>query len=288
MPAPSQPMPPDGGPVSARWLNQHISGFVTRAPGAADAELLGQVGLTDDRRRVLETHEPPFRMICSIVTTRTNSGGAAMIGTGFLVGPRTVLTAAHVLFEPARSTDAAQVRVTPGRDDTGELPGVGHELVGESAFRFHPLWRQHRRPEHDLAAIRLSRRLGDTLSWFWLGGRPLADGEITGRLVHVAGYPDTVSTSIIGAAQQPRGRHLYFDRNVFAAPQGDAQLAYLADTSVGQSGGPAYIWPDPGGQAHIVTVAGVHCYSDEPSANLATRINAANHELIREWITADG
>src|SRR4029450_3925081 len=47
----------------------------------------------DDRARILDTELPPWRMICAL--EMRGPSGAGAIGTGWLVGPRTILTAGH-------------------------------------------------------------------------------------------------------------------------------------------------------------------------------------------------
>jgi V8-like Glu-specific endopeptidase len=58
---------------------------------------------TDDRRAVTDKWALPFRWICSL--RATYSTGPAGRGTGLLVGPRQVLTAAHCLY---RMSDGAR------------------------------------------------------------------------------------------------------------------------------------------------------------------------------------
>src|SRR4051794_24962558 len=50
----------------------------------------------DERQRVLDTDLTPWRKICSL--QMRGALGSGVIGTGWLVGPRTVITAGHCVF----------------------------------------------------------------------------------------------------------------------------------------------------------------------------------------------
>src|SRR5918912_3129628 len=54
------------------------------------------IGPTDDRVRILDTELAPWRMICAL--RMRGPTGAGAIGTGWFIGPRTVLTAGHCVF----------------------------------------------------------------------------------------------------------------------------------------------------------------------------------------------
>ena len=50
----------------------------------------------DERIRILDTDLDPWRMICALRMRGGNGAGA--IGTGWLIGPKTVLTAGHCVY----------------------------------------------------------------------------------------------------------------------------------------------------------------------------------------------
>src|SRR4051812_22639357 len=91
---------------------------------ALEAEVLGR----DTRALVADTTGAPFRYICHL--TRPIAGGERM-GTGTVIGPRTVLTAAHVLL----GADPTDIVVTPARN--GRSAPFG-STRGRSASFWYP------------------------------------------------------------------------------------------------------------------------------------------------------
>jgi V8-like Glu-specific endopeptidase len=70
---------------------------------------------TDDRIRVLDPETMPWRMICSLeISGRTGKG----IGTGWFVGPKTIITAGHCVYHPNFGGWANEIKIYPGRYGT--------------------------------------------------------------------------------------------------------------------------------------------------------------------------
>lgn len=240
-------------------------------------------GEVDERKRVPDTRVKPFQMICSI---EHDVGGVfTPVGTGFLVGPSTVVTAAHVLFDAGAALDPPRVRVIPARDGDG-APPFGAFICARDKYMFHPAWKGAQKPETDCAAIHLPQRVGDIVGRFKVAS--FANARLEGRMINIAGYPADVG---IPGQFAPERRQLWHHANQLSALQ-PKRIFYSTDTSPGQSGAPAYLWPDPGGEQGAHTVVGVHAYGSEESpdgrSNSATRISDEIAAMIQGWIVAHG
>lgn len=125
---------------------------------AFTGELIGN----DDRTRVHDSLATPYRFVCSVHVDGPGGGPGAPAnfgkGTGILIGPRHVLTAAHVLVNSNdRSTRAPRrIEVSPGRNGLGPR-GVHLGTHATRNFIVHPLWMNENRARLDRFRLRLIR-----------------------------------------------------------------------------------------------------------------------------------
>jgi V8-like Glu-specific endopeptidase len=109
---------PDGGFFSEGGLQQPL--LPSPSVGSSASKPENVIGV-DSRVMVTDTSPVPWRCICHLEVEY--EFGPTGFATGFLIGPKSVLTAAHVLDSPARDGSmrrrkARQVRVIPGRNGT--------------------------------------------------------------------------------------------------------------------------------------------------------------------------
>lgn len=255
--------------------------------------------------QVTDTRAVPFRWICSInvayQVTRASGGtsntGRAPQGTGVLISPCHVLTAAHLfcsrddrgsLVEHRKATD---VSVTMARDETRKPFGE----VEAKSWMVHPKWNPNASsPQYDYALITLAKPAG--VSGFWgdskggagtvLGAMPAAGADsLIDRQVMTAGYPGS------------KNRQMWCFKGTLSSgfPQADAALkkqstpewfkgignfAITADAEPGQSGSPVWVLND--GKRYL---SGILIDAGSQS-NRAVAVNERVIRQLQSWMAA--
>lgn len=279
----------------------------------------------DERQLVRDTLAVPFRWVCSLDLTfdkpypkgwRSGFGR----GTGLLIGPRQVLTAAHNIY-PDGSTSPASVHAAPARngrvDPLGRVEAVAYSVPART-FGRHGIDRQNDfgvvTLERDIASQR-HRALGDRPlgHWGW-GSASLGHGTVVqalgrnflrGKQVVVCGYPgDRCGTEPLQLppACEPDWEQPDCPERDHATTQWihngtlswrydrDPLFLHTADTARGQSGSPVWL-KTVKDRRYLV---GIHvvpeCRSDAEGKRLPFRGNLAVHvddrvlAMIRSWM----
>lgn len=210
----------------------------------------------DDRQPVENADERPFRWICSLVITAAN--GTRWQGTGWVVGPRTVITAGHVVYMPSQGGWVSAVEVYPGRSAELQPPAA-------TAAELHSVqgWVQEHVSAYDYGALTLSQPLQEGYGYF--GFAACNDATLSSALINIAGYP----------TDKPMGTMWGNTRRLSSV--GTDVLLYTIDTFGGMSGAPLVHW-----DAGDFIVVGIHNYGDV-AGNLATRINRDVFRNIELW-----
>lgn len=239
--------------------------------------LLSVVG-TDGRIRETKTELTPWRMICSL-RIRTLSG-ARFIGTGWFVGPSTVLTAGHCI--KTRGETAAEIEIIPGRD--GDVYPFGVIKVGQGRMDVHRRWADSFDQNRDVGVLHLPGKPGLETGWFATAAA--TDETLEGLLVNVAGYPGTLFPNT-DDEHHAGGRELWWHRDALGHLEQE-RIYYVTDTTGGQSGGPVWSYTDQGGAPIAV---GIHAYGTPggisrgaDARNSSPRIDEPLAELIAGWI----
>jgi glutamyl endopeptidase len=179
----------------------------------------------DDRVKITNTSAYPWRAHASLLITAADN--SLWIGTGWFIGPHTLMTAGHVVYiknsgVPGRDGWVKKIQAMPGRNgDT--LP---YGSVTSSNFRSVGGWTNSGDENFDYGAIILPTELGNTVGWFGFG--VYADADLKESTQNISGYP----------GDKPSGTQWYDSRKV--ASVNSRKVYYDIDTAGGQSGSAVY------------------------------------------------
>jgi glutamyl endopeptidase len=269
--------PGSQGPVSERsrsftfLVGKGKSGPLPRGRGVGRSVLESIID-GDDRVRVLDTELAPWRMICALRMFGVSGSGA--MGTGWFVGPKTILTAGHCVFSNYFFGGwASKIEVSPGRNGA-EFP---FGTVESRRFTSTDRWVNSEEPDFDIGCIHLDKPLDVGVGWFAVGA--LSPAELQDYLVNVSGYP----------ADRGNGTEQYHHKNRVLRVT-DRRVFYDVDTYGGQSGAP--VWIHEKDDSPPIAI-GIHAYGVDDSAgglkaNSAPRIIPEVLDQIRKWVEADG
>jgi V8-like Glu-specific endopeptidase len=186
------------------------------------------------------------------------------IGTGWFIGPHTLMTAGHVVYiknsgVPGRDGWVKSINVMPGRNGS-TLP---YGSVTSTNFRSVTGWTNNGDPNYDYGAIIIPTELGNTVGWFGFGVYP--DAELRAAIGNISGYP----------GDKPTGTQWYDSHQI--ASVDSRKVYYDIDTIGGQSGSAVY---------RIINGArygiAIHAYGGA-TTNSGTRIVTPVYDNIVAW-----
>ena len=258
-------------PIAERARRRIVVGKSAAPIVAADTGLESVFG-ADERTRIVSTEEYPWKLVCAL---EIDAPWGMFVGTGWFVGPRTLVTAGHCVFDRKQMGGwAREITVTPGRNREQKPFG---SMTATRFSSVHP-WIEQQDADFDVAAIHLDLPVFTEAEVFRVGALP--DAELQDYLVNVSGYP----------AEPGGGAELYWAKNRIRAVT-PRRIFYDVDTSGGQSGGPAYIFRD---EASHPIVVGIHAYGEGGTpASVGLRVNSAPRivpevvDQIDAWRAAD-
>jgi glutamyl endopeptidase len=213
----------------------------------------------DNRVRINNTTVYPWRAICALKITAQN--GSKWIGTGWLVSPRTVITAGHCVFMHNQGGWASRIEVIPGMNDASRPYG---SFTG-TALRSVQGWTNSKNRDYDYGAIILpsNARPGDTTGYFGYAVRD--DNYLMSSVLNLSGYPGD------------KGGNQQWFMALKPKSLSSRVITYDIDTMGGQSGAP--VWIKVGDQRYCV---GIHT-NGHLSGNSATRIVKPVFDNIKAW-----
>jgi V8-like Glu-specific endopeptidase len=216
----------------------------------------------DDRVRITNTSTYPWRANASLLITAAD--GSMWIGTGWFIGPHTLMTAGHVVYiknsgVPNRDGWVRSIQVMPGRDGS-TLP---YGSVTSTNFRSVQGWTANGDENYDYGAIILPTNVGDTTGWFGFG--VYSDADLVSAVGNIAGYP----------GDKPAGTQWYDSRKI--ASVNSRKVYYDIDTAGGQSGSCVYRIVSGGRYA-----VAIHAYGGA-TTNSGTRITTPVFNNMIAW-----
>lgn len=196
------------------------------------------LGSVDRRTDIQNPSAYPWRMICSLEITAAD--GEKYLGTGWLVGPRLVVTAGHCVFDKIDMKGwAASIKVYPGRSEDTD----SENCYLSTELRAPQQWVSNEDENFDYGAILLKDDIGSANGYFSMGSYP--DEILTNHMVNISGYP----YSRAGVTQ------LHHSNRILKTSA--AKIYYDVDTEGGQSGSPVWIYEEG---SVTPTVIGIHSY----------------------------
>lgn len=182
----------------------------------------------DNRTVVSNTKVSPYRSIAKLVITYPNK---TLYGTGFMIGPRHMATAGHVI-DDERYGKATSITAYFGATSKNNYNGVAKA----SKFWANSNWVNNHNSNYDYGIIEFNSVPSST---GWLGLWAANDTELQNMgTIHVTGYQARVPEEI-QQGDQTATWSMLTQAGTLRSFQ-STYLDYTIDTLVGQSGAPVY------------------------------------------------
>lgn len=216
----------------------------------------------DDRVQIPSTDIYPWRAHASLLITAADN--SRWIGTGWFIGPHTLITAGHVAFiknsgVPGRDGWVQSINVMPGRNGNS-LP---YGSVTSTNFRSVTGWTQSGDWNYDYGAIIIPTELGANTGWFGFG--VWSDADLAAISGNISGYPGDKAPGT-----------QWYDARTIASVDGN-KVYYDIDTAGGQSGSAVYRFANGGRYGFAV-----HAYGGA-TTNSGTRITSPVFNNLLAW-----
>jgi glutamyl endopeptidase len=200
----------------------------------------GIVG-TDDRVQVTNTSIGPWCNTVKLLITAGNGG--SYVGSGFMIGPNSVATSGHCVYDSTTGGWASSITVIPALNGTTQPFGSATSYYLECGGD----WYNYTDNQDDWGIIRINANLGSSTGWLGLRWQ---SSSYNGTTVNAVGYPAS------------DGTHMYYGSGTVNTSSART-LSGDWDLTGGQSGGPVEkYYSDTGYTALGINRGGGSTYSD--------------------------
>lgn len=245
------------------WMSPDTSGLsdIGEASFGIPPPIEAVIG-ADDRVQITSTSTYPWRVHASLLITAADN--SQWIGTGWFIGPHTLMTAGHVVFIKnsgvlGRDGWVKRITVMTGRNGK-DLP---YGSVTATSFRSVVGWTESADQNFDYGALLIPTELGATTGWLGFGVWP--DADLLASIGNISGYP----------GDKPSGTQWYHSRRIVSV--NSRKVFYDIDTAGGQSGSAVY--RIVGGTRYGIAI---HAYGGV-STNSGTRITSPVFDNMMAW-----